>query len=119
MGNFIHQLRARPEHVRERIAYGTATLITAVVAGIWITTSLTTTGILAPARTSDASFAENTSARTPSTSAPVSSFLGSAVSAFTGSTPAKPAHLEIINVSKSSTLSSSVATATKRTVIPF
>ncbi|HQU08064.1 MAG: hypothetical protein B7X04_03560 [Parcubacteria group bacterium 21-54-25] len=122
MSNFIHQLRAKPEHVRERIAYGTAAGVTAVIAGVWFATSLTTTGILAPAASPGAVFARNAAAASSDAAQPTATsqgFLGSAVSAFTGNPSPSPAHLQIVNVSQSSTVPGVDATSTERTVIPF
>lgn len=119
MRNLIHHLRSKPEHIRERIAYGTAGSLAIVLSIVWVSTSLTTTGILAPTHPG-ASFAQGTALRPVVADAvqKKSSLLGSAVSAFTSASPRK-AYLEIVNVRESSTLTAHSATSTERTTIPF
>jgi hypothetical protein len=46
MRDHIERLRAKPEHIRKRIAIGTSVGVTAVVALVWLTT-LVTSGTLA------------------------------------------------------------------------
>lgn len=116
----IDTLRAKPEHVRHRIALGVAFGITGVVAAGWLA-AVTTSGTLAlksePAAangaTSDVAKAVN-----ESTSA-ISSLMGAAGAAF-GATSTEAA-LSIIDSKTSSTLDAraSSANATDKTVIPF
>lgn len=117
----IHHLKSKPEHIRDRIAYGTAAGITAIIALVWITTSVTTGGILSPVQFYSPQIAQNTASVIKDTTSRISptSFLGSAATAFTSSKETQPVHLEIVNVSQSSTVPQTPVQGTGRTIIPF
>lgn len=119
MRNLIHHLRSKPEHIRERVAYGMSGVVAIALAIVWVSTSLTTTGILAPTYPG-ASFAQGATLKPviAEAASKKNSLLGSAVSAFT-SKPKQKAYLEIVNVHESSTLTTYSATSTERTTIPF
>lgn len=120
MIDFIKRLQAKPLHVRERIAYGTAAGVTSIVALVWFTTSLMTTGMLAPELSSTAYFNlrhEASATVVDHASNPASGYLAGAAGASLGAKQSSKAHLQIVDVSRSSTL---VASSTpKKTVLPF
>ncbi len=130
MRNFIHRLRAKPEHVRERIAWGSSAVFAFVLMGVWVSTSLMTTGILAPTTPPSVSGASSLATQAGQnaqkyTQAGTNSFLGSAVSAFTpphsSITPNSKPHLKIVTVGESSTVppADRATTTPEHTVIPF
>lgn len=111
MRDFIETLRAKPEHVRRRIALAAAAGVTATVALLWIV-ALMTSGALAlnaPPRTSEiaASFSERASG--------TASALSAAASLFSGTQPSEG--IEVVEVESSSTLDAPVPE--ERTIIPF
>lgn len=114
--DFIKRLQAKPVHVRERIAYGTAAGVAGIVAIVWFTTSLTTTGMLAPELSSAAYFAINHATTTIANNSLPGS-LGAAANAAINTKNNQTPRLQIVDVSHSSTLVASSTPA--RTVIPF
>lgn len=123
--NQIEKLRAKPHHVRERIAFGTAAGVTGVVGLIWIVTLAATGtfslapsgGTLAGGNPSDAASAQNSIAQTQNG---FSQLVGSAGAAF-GATSSAPA-LRIVDDGTKSSLETKQANATNNsnaTVIPF
>ncbi len=121
MIDFIKRLQAKPLHVRERIAYGTAAGVTSIVALVWFTTSLMTTGMLAPELSSAAYFNlhhEASDAVVDRTSNTASGYLAGAAAASLGARESSSkAHLQIVSVSHSSTLAAS--STPRKTVLPF
>lgn len=113
----LDTLRAKPEHVRHRIAFGTAFAVTGVVALAWMAT-MASSGVLAlreeapaaPPDEIDAALAESTSA--------FSNLVGAAGAAFGAGSP--EAALKIIEERTTSTLDDAPpGNDTQETVIPF
>ncbi len=116
----IDTLRAKPEHIRHRIAMAVAFGVTGLVTAGWIA-AMATSGTLA-LKTQPVAIqgvdSDVAKAVTESTSA-ISSLMGAAGAAF-GATSTEAA-LSIIETKTSSTLDARgpSATATTKTVIPF
>lgn len=121
----IEKLRAKPHHVRERIAFGTAAGVTGVVSIIWVVTlAATGTFSLAPA---NGTLASNDAADAGAqqaiaqTQSGFSQLVGSAGAAL-GATTSAPA-LHIVDDGTKSSLDTnkqaSAANNSSATVIPF
>ncbi len=125
MNDFIQRLKAKPVHVRERIAFGVATGATIFIAIIWITTSLTSTGgffapMLSPALSFEKSQKVLDAAAVYDTGRPNvnnSDFVAAAGSAVMHKSIKQAPHLQIVEVSHSFTGSASSTDA--KTLIPF
>jgi hypothetical protein len=122
----IENLRAKPEHIRERIAFGTAAGITGLVALVWVTTlAATGTFSLAPAGGTLASGDQNGSPsadQSANTPAPTNfSQLVGAAGAALGATSSDPEIHIVDNGTKSSIPDTSAPAANNSdaTVIPF
>lgn len=77
MFEYLETLRAKPGHIRERIALGTAAATTAVVAAAWlIVLSASGTFTLAPSNVTASSDAEGFGTAVAETKSGFSSFLG-------------------------------------------
>jgi hypothetical protein len=115
----IEDVRQRPEHIRRQIALGVAALITAIIALIWLGTSVAT-GAFA---LKGSSFADATSgAPTKQFAASTGGFgnlVGAASAVFTGGVKGGEAHIEIVDTGKSSTLDTKKAAAAEPTILPF
>lgn len=122
VSEFIQKLRAKPVRVRERIAFGAAAAITAVIALIWFAASLTSTGFFAPMLSSSETFERNqklmasVAAQGYTESSDVVG--AAAAAASTGNAPEAP-HLQIVEVSHSFDDGSATSSAAEQTVIPF
>lgn len=120
MFDFIERLRAKPEHVRKRIAFGTAAGITGVVTLGWMAALVAgNVFILTPDPDAPtlADTAKPLSTAVAEAQVDVTKLLGAA-SASTDSSA--PANLTIIETDTSSTLTSpTTPTHDDRTVIPF
>ncbi len=118
MERFIKKLQAKPVHIRERIALGTALGISGLLLIAWAISSLTT-GILGPKQSASAFFNESQKAAITAVTNPKpkpQGFFGAAAAAFTGQKQQEPAHLEIVTVGSTSTVPTHT---TQRTTIPF
>ncbi len=119
MMNFIKKLQAKPVHIRERIVYGTAAGITAVVGVLWFTSSLMTiNGILSykqPTKDSHGSVT-NTASVVNSTDSS-SGYLTAAAAMSVGAKPNSKPRLQVVNVRRVSTVATS--TPKEKTVISF
>jgi hypothetical protein len=114
----IEKLRAKPHHVRERIAVGTAAGITGVVALIWVVT-LAATGTFSLS-SQGGTLASGDSSAAAQTQSGFSQLVGSADAAF-GATTTAPA-LRIVDDGTKSSLDTKQAAASNnsnQTVIPF
>ncbi|HEX8947237.1 MAG TPA: hypothetical protein VF829_03435 [Candidatus Paceibacterota bacterium] len=124
VSEFIQKLRAKPVRVRERIAFGAAAAITAVIALIWFAASLTSTGFFAPMLSSSETFERNQKLMASVAAqgyTESSDVVGAAAAASTGNAPEAP-HLQIVEVSHSfddGSATSSTQAAPEQTVIPF
>ena len=115
LSRHIETLRAKPEHVRERITFFTSAGVTGLVALVWVTT-LATTGTFSLAPASDTLATETEAVRA---SQNTFSQLVGAVGAVVGAT-SSPAELRIIDAGSSSSLDErEVANTSNATVIPF
>jgi hypothetical protein len=118
----IDRLRAQPEHVRQRIAFGVSGGITALVVVVWAMV-LTTSGTLAlkPADASPSGSGANPDAEVKQafteTKSAFSSLMGAAGAAI-GATSSEAA-LTIITANESTTMDTKIDNATDKTVIPF
>jgi hypothetical protein len=128
MMDFIERLRAKPEHVRQRIAFGASAGITGVVATGWLMTLLvsgTFSIAPSPAKSSDAAIATtNEAARNVADSANqihtgFQQLMGAVGAAST--TAAAAPTLTVTDAGSSSTLDAkqSGSTAADQTVIHF
>lgn len=118
MKRLVQTLQAKPTHIRERIAFGTALGISGLLLIVWAVFSFSTS-ILGPKQSASAYFnAGQKAARTVATNPKPKpqGFLSAAASAFTGQKPQAPAHLEIVTVGSTSTVPTKQV---KKTVIPF
>lgn len=119
MMDFIKKLQAKPVHVRERIAYGTAAGVTAIVGVIWFTSSLVTiSGILSykqPVKELNGSTVNTTSTARSTDSS--SGYLTAAASLSVGAKPDKKPRLEVVNVRRIYTIATSAPK--ENAVIPF
>lgn len=117
----IEKLRAKPEHVRERIALGTSAGITGLVAVIWVVTlAATGTFSLAPSGSTLAAGDQSAQGAIAQTKDNFSQLVGAAGAA-TGATSASPA-LRIVDNGTTSSLDTkhaAVANNANATVIPF
>ncbi len=124
MNDFIQKLKAKPVHVRESIAFGTAIAFTSLVAIVWLTTSLTSSsGFFAPMLSPTVSF-ENSQktlaqvyAQDGGAPSVHSNLVGAASEAVSVKNSASTPRLQIVEVSHSFT--SSATSSEERTVIPF
>ena len=113
MPNTLERLRAKPNHIRHRIAYGTAAGVTAVVGLVWAGVFISSAPLaLAPAG-SDTAAAQNTQAALAETKSNFSQLL-SAVGAAGGAS--QPAALA---VAAPATTSAPATPPADPTVIPF
>lgn len=118
MEHFIKKLQAKPVHIRERIAFGTALGISGLLLIAWAVSSFTT-GILGPKQSASAFFNESQKAAITTATNPKpkpQGFFSAAASALGGQKPQAPAHLEIVTIGSTSTVPT---TSTERTTIPF
>lgn len=117
----IEKLRAKPHHVRERIALGTAAGVTGIIGAIWVVTlAATGTFSLAPVGGTLASDSSTQSAIAQSQSG-FSQLLGSAGAALGATTT--PPSLRIVDDGTQSSLDTSkqvsAANSSNATVISF
>ncbi|HFC10935.1 MAG TPA: hypothetical protein ENJ75_01960 [Candidatus Kaiserbacteria bacterium] len=120
MSDFIQKLKAKPIHVRENIALGTAIGVTALVTIVWITGTLTSTGLFAPMLSPSVAFEKNqqmfASVVTARGNKESSDLVGATIVATEQKGKQTP-RLQIVEVSHSF---QGPATSTEdRTVIPF
>jgi hypothetical protein len=123
LAHHIEKLRAKPHHVRERIALGTAAGITGVVAAIWVVTlAATGTFSLAPSGGTLASDDSNDVTAQDSVTNPQDGFsqLVGAAGAALGATTTPPS-LRIVDDGTQSTLDNKQTSTnnSSATVIPF
>lgn len=113
----IENLRAKPHHVRERIAFGTAAGITAVVAMVWVTTlAATGTFSLASNVPTDDGATQTAIAQTQSGFSQLVGSAGAALGA-----PTTSPSLRIVDDGTTSSLETKQVNAnnSNATVIPF
>jgi hypothetical protein len=96
MLDFIERLRAKPEHVRRRVAVGTAVGVSSVVAVVWLfTLVLSGTLILGASPVSNTTLAQTSggqvSGAVTQTKSAFSQLVGAADAAFTGGASTTPA----------------------------
>jgi hypothetical protein len=120
MKDLIQRMKAKPEHVRKRIAFGTSVGVTALIGVLWVTTMATTGAFALNGKGSDADASQPKDASIALTGTNVKSNfsqLMGAVGAVTSGSSTQPA-LTIID---GKTTSSFDATTTNpsATVIPF
>lgn len=89
----IEQIKSRPHHVRKRVAFGTAAVITAVIALAWLVGSVST-GVFALKPTSFADSAGQESVVVVGNENGSTNLAGVAA---TLSSPDAPAHIEIVD----------------------
>lgn len=111
MMDFIERLRAKPEHVRRRIALAASAGVTAVVALLWLI-AISSSGVLAlgSGSSSDSTLTSAFSGKAGSTA----SAFSAAAALFGG---ASGDGIEVVGTESSSTLDE--RPAEERTVIPF
>lgn len=108
----IAHVKSKPHHIRKQVAFGAAAALTALIAFIWLTSSLMT-GAFALKATS---FAESTgNARAVVVSGGDTSEQVAGVGAAVSNKAEKPASVEIVDTTPSSRSNSQV----EQTVIPF
>ncbi len=124
MNDFIQKLKAKPVHVREGVALGTAIVFTVMVTIVWFTTSLTShTGFFAPMLSPTVSFenSQKTLAQVYAQNGGVpsvhSNLVGAVSEAVSVKDSASAPRLQIVEISHSFT--SSATSSEDRTVIPF
>jgi hypothetical protein len=115
----IDTLRAKPEHIRHRIAMSVAFAFTGVVALGWMTAMVTSGTLALKSQSLAADTSETGSGVLDEPATAISSLMGAAGAAF-GATSTDP-ELSIIDSKTSSTLDARAASpkATDKTVIPF
>jgi hypothetical protein len=107
----INTVRSQPHHIRKRVAFGSAFVLTALIGLIWVGTSLSS-GAFA---VHGSSFAQATGSEKSAIAATGSSNAGLAASAAAlGASAAAPVGIQIVDAPKPS-----VATTTEATIIPF
>ena len=111
INDFIQKLRARPVQDRERLSYGVATGFTALVALVWVTTSFN--NFLVPAQSAAMAIQQGQAAVASAVTQGGAAATTGLPSTAQDTTP----HLQIVEVSHSSTLATS--TMSEKTVIPF
>lgn len=122
LSHHIDTLRAKPEHVRERIAFMTSAGVTGIVAVIWVVTlAATGTFSLAPTTGTLASGTQESAQDAAAGAQTNFSQLVGAAGAALGATTSAPA-LRIVDGDTSSSLEARTAAAennSNATVIPF
>jgi hypothetical protein len=108
-------VRQKPEHVRKQIAIGTAATITVLIALVWVSSSIMT-GSFGLKGIGFAGVGA-AGAQTASAGNGSSGLVGAAAAAF-GSTGGGPAHIEIIDTGKSSTVNANKQQP-EATILPF
>ncbi len=112
ISDHIRHVQGKPHHVRRRVAFGAATVGTALVAFVWLVSSLGS-GVFALKPTS---FADSTGAETatvPSADNTNSQNLAGAGAAAVLDNSNAPAHIEIVDVA------ASTSPKAEQTTIPF
>lgn len=115
--DYVEQLKAKPEHIRRRVALGSSLGITGVVAISWVI-ALGASGTLAlsaPAETGGTNGLAEVAGETSSRFGSLLGAVGAAGSYNEGGEPA----LTIVDGSASSTLEAQAPAPEERTVIPF
>lgn len=121
ISHHIQNLRAKPEHVRERIAFMSSAGITGVVAAVWVVT-LATTGTFSLSPKNAGVLAQvNTQTTVDQTKNNFTQLVGAAGVAL-GATSTQPASLRIVDGGSTSSLDQKRAASANNssaTVIPF
>lgn len=113
LAHHIEHVRGRPPHVRKQITFALALGVTALIALLWLVISLETGAFYIQGTSfADAGNAAATTASAPSNT----SLLGSAISAFSGTTT--PAQLQVVNPTPTASAPQENPSQTQ-TVIPF
>lgn len=118
LSHHINNLRAKPEHVRERIVFGASAGITGLVAAVWLVT-MVATGTFSITPASSATLA-STNGAVQETQSNFSNLVGAAGAALGGTTT--PASLRIVDGGSTSSLDEkdvAAANNSNATVIPF
>lgn len=114
MFEHIEQVKGKPHHIRNQIAFGMAGVCTAVIALVWLAASIGT-GVFA---LKDTSFAQSTGKEVPSTvsgDAANAQFAGVGAASAALQKASVPAHIEIIDSASSAASLKKV----EQTIIPF
>jgi hypothetical protein len=125
LADHIENLRAKPEHIRERIAVGTAASVTGVIAAVWaVTLAASGTFSLQSGNATVATTDQNENSVSSSVAQTQNNFtqLVGAAGAAVGATSTAPANLHIVDGGTTSSLAQKQATVTNTasaTVIPF
>lgn len=120
MFDFIERLRAKPEHVRQRIAFGTATLFTGIIAVGWMAALVAGNAFILKPTNDGPTLADSTRPLSGAVSDVQSSFsnlMGGAGAANLGVNA--QTDLTIIETDTSTTLNTPAQNNDTRTVIPF
>ena len=118
MKKYVHHIKAKPEHVRKRVAIGAAAGITALIAIVWIVT-LSGSGALALSQDAspiDKANSQNPQLATGGTKSTVEQLLGAVGAA--GATSSAPA-LTIVDGQSNSTFQQPAPNSNNATVLPF
>ena len=107
----IEHVQGQPHHIRKRIAFGTATVVTTVIALVWLTSNLALGGFAIKSSTFAESTGQEGSAIAVTRSADSSNLAGAASAVPSASAPAQ---IEIVDTS-----SSSPEKQPEQTTIPF
>lgn len=114
----IEHVKGKPHHIRKRVAFGTAAVLTAVIALVWLAGSLAT-GAFALKPTS---FAQSTGQESSTVTGSENGnqniagvLAGQAAAALQNDSASVPAHIEIVDT----TPSKAQAKKAEPTVIPF
>ena len=119
MFDFIERLRAKPEHIRKRIAFGTSIGLTGVVAMGWMAALVAGNAFMLtpdPDAPTLAESAQPLSGAFANTQSSFADLMGAAGAANSGSSASD---LTIIETDTSSTLETKQPAKDNRTVIPF
>lgn len=108
----INDIKARPHHEKKRVVYGIATLCTALVAVIWLGTSLATNSFAVTLPTPAANGIE----AAPQGANRGAQYAGAAAALAPSSAGRQASGIEIISTATSSTLSRGKS---GQTIIPF
>lgn len=120
MFDFIERLRAKPEHVRRRIAFGTAAGLTGVVTIGWMAALVAGNAFILTPNQDAPTLADSLKPLSENANETQSNIFGLLGAAGAATDTKAPASLTIIETDTSSTLDvAQTPTSDNRTVIPF
>ena len=110
----IDHVKGKPHHIRKKVAFSAAGVVTGLVAVVWLGSSLATNAFAIQGSTFSQSVGQSDGLKVDNKTNS-QNLAGVAAAALFGDTP-EPAHIEIVNVAPTSTAQSH---ASEETTIPF